>query len=239
MDYRLRAITFDEQSRASTPLWATPYDNRKGLTVYFENSVIRKLVSEGDHLGTKLYGVVSWKFWQGLNIWRTARRLSPDPGTYNTFLDGIREPCDIMLLRRYEPSKMQLVDPVKQADTYHPGFSEIFWAALEHLGISTDTKCWTVIYSNCFMARPEVYEDYVRNWLAPFMDFLDSDATIKGRSVRELAYADSGYKKKAMYSERLKEETGYPYYTYHTFLCERLPSVYIKHVNPQITQWGM
>ena len=54
------------------------------------------------------------------------------------------------------------------------------------------------------------------------MDFLESSSD----EIRDLLYADAMYK--GIGSERIKESLGVDHYPYHTFLLERLWSVYYE-----------
>ena len=83
-----------------------------------------------------------------------------------------------------------------------------------------DIRSNIVIYFNYFVAKPKIYEDYVKNLLEPAMHLMEHDPEIK-----KLVNVNSHYKKPV--TPELKAQTGYDYYPLHPFICERLINLYI------------
>ena len=104
------------------------------------------------------------------------------------------------------------------SETNHPGFMELFTAICGDLGLKVSEPKHT-IYSNFFIAKKEVFIAY-QNLLRQAVELLEG-------KYKEQAWNDSGYK--ALTSERLKEVTGLDYYPMHTFILERLLSVWIDN----------
>ena len=104
------------------------------------------------------------------------------------------------------------------SETNHPGFMELFTAICGDLGLKVSEAKHT-IYSNFFIAKKEVFIAY-QNLLRQAVELLEG-------KYKEQAWNDSGYK--ALTSERLKEVTGLDYYPMHTFILERLMSVWIDN----------
>ena len=104
------------------------------------------------------------------------------------------------------------------SETNHPGFMELFTAICGDLGLKVSEPKHT-IYSNFFIAKKEVFIAY-QNLLRQAVELLEG-------KYKEQAWNDSGYK--ALTSERLKEVTGLDYYPMHTFILERLMSVWIDN----------
>lgn len=104
-------------------------------------------------------------------------------------------------------------------DKIHPGFLELFVPLCMELGIKVkEPKC--TVYASQFVAKHQVYADYRNLCLVPAMDLLESD---KYKGV----WKDSTYR--GLPPQILKALTGLGYYPMHTFVLERLMSVWIDH----------
>ena len=104
------------------------------------------------------------------------------------------------------------------SETNHKGFIELFTNICMdlHLIIKEPKH---VIYSNFFIAKKEIFIEY-QILIKKAIELLET-------KYMDLAWIDSGYK--ALTSERLKQVTGLDYYTMHTFILERLLSVWIDN----------
>lgn len=100
----------------------------------------------------------------------------------------------------------------------HKGFMELFTNICADLGLKVNEPKHT-IYSNFFIAKKEIFIEY-QNLLKKAIELLET-------KYKEQAWKDSGYK--GLPSERLKEVTGLEYYTFHTFILERLMSIWIDN----------
>lgn len=107
----------------------------------------------------------------------------------------------------------------------HPGFLEGFAKLCEHLKFKVEEpKC--VIYSNFWLAKEEVYNDYVNNVLIPAIDFLHTP------EMEPYTWKDSTYDQRGgLKKEDLKKYTGLDYYPMACFLLERLPSIWVDNTN--------
>lgn len=102
----------------------------------------------------------------------------------------------------------------------HPGFMEGFNILCDYLNLKVqEPKC--VIYSNFWVAKQNLYEEYVNTILVPAMEFLDREEN------KWFAWKDSGYK--GLSKEDLKKYTGLDYYPLSIFLLERLPSIWVDN----------
>lgn len=108
---------------------------------------------------------------------------------------------------------------LKFTETHHPGFMKLFSSVCNDLGLKI-SEPRHVIYSNFFVARTDVYREYVSNIIKPAIDLLET-------KYKEQAWADSKYK--GLGKEKLNKYTGLDYYTMHTFILERLISVWIDN----------
>jgi hypothetical protein len=102
----------------------------------------------------------------------------------------------------------------------HVGFMELFTNICTDLGLKVSEPKHT-IYSNFFIAKKSIFIEY-QNLLRQAVELLET-------KYKEAAWIDSGYK--GLPKERLKEATGLDYYTMHTFILERLLSVWIDNKN--------
>jgi hypothetical protein len=185
-----------------------PYRN-DDCTVYFENSVIKNLVESGAHEGSDYFGVVSHKLRSKLGVTRTFWRGTPignvssrtfTPEDFEAELS--RTQPDAMGFQQHPPH-----DPVTLANQFHPNFSDHFARIMAAIGCGwKPTVFKDVFYFNYLVARPSIYQRYVREMLAPAMAVMDQ------------------------MPDRLAARFGVPHYPYHSFLCERFFS-YFVHLN--------
>lgn len=107
----------------------------------------------------------------------------------------------------------------------HPGFMEGFNILCDYLGFKVqEPRC--VIYSNFWVAKHEIYVDYVNNTLIPAIEFLEREEN------KWFTWRDAGYDKKGgLKKEDLKKYTGLDYYPMIIFLLERLPSIWVDNKN--------
>lgn len=121
------------------------------------------------------------------------------------------------------------------AENWHKGFRETMGLLLESIGQKMPGEVKTPIYQNSFMAKLEIYQDYVKNWLSPSMD-----NTLNDRKLYELMTMDSKYsnlaKNDAASPEYLQEKIGMPYYPMAPFILERLFSIYCNNNRINVTQ---
>jgi hypothetical protein len=111
-------------------------------------------------------------------------------------------------------------DVLGYADLCHPGFLTIFRELLETLNIDIDERPMIGLYQNAVIAKPDIYLDYVENFLLPTIRFFDSCSD----EIRKMLFKNANYK--GVSGDRLEESIGVGHYTYHTFILERLWSLY-------------
>ena len=102
----------------------------------------------------------------------------------------------------------------------HKGFMEVFTNICTDLGLKVEEPKHT-IYSNFFIAKKEVFKEY--------QELLKYAIFLLETKYKTEAWNDSGYK--GLPKERLKEATELEHYTFHTFILERLMSVWIDNKN--------
>lgn len=191
-----------------------PYYNKE-CDVFFENSVIRKLVGEGEHVGHEYFGVVSHKLREKIGFTKENWKNNPNIANISTNNFSVEQFAellyfglpDAMSFQRHVPH-----DTISVADQFHPGFKN-FWSIIMHkIGVKWEpVRYQDVFYCNFFVAKSEWYERYVKEMLAPAMDVM--------AAIPEL-YDNSRYPQPL--PPDLREKWGFDFYTFHPFLCERM-----------------
>jgi len=210
----------DEQKSGLEPEYI-PYYNEK-TTIYFESKVMVDLVNQGKHKNCDYFGVLApefrrkikqTRFWGPTIANKSKRRFSPKE--FERYVNSYRP--DIATLCSHRP---HAVFPV--AERFHRGISKAVIKLIEKLKYKVfwDAKSKIIIYFNYFVARPNIYEDYVKNLLEPAIDLMEND-----REIKKLVNINSNYKKPV--TPELKAQIGYEYYPLHPFICERLINLYI------------
>lgn len=210
-EIRLYQIYFNEGQLGNLYDFATPYFN-EGLTVFFENEVIKQIVPRET---SDKVGVCSWQLRQKVGNGIPMRQ---------PFTKEVLEwDYDVLSLGREQKEHSML----SMMETWHTGSRAILskiWAAI---GKSLPKEPKHPIYSNHFMARTDIYQEYVKDFLIPAMEVMENDEEIKKR-----CYEDSHYFKLIRdpggYGRRIKETLGMDYIPLHTFLLERCFSCWIN-----------
>jgi len=199
-DIQVYQILYQEEQKEHLFLDTIPYFN-KDLGLYFENDVILDLYRRGKIIGD-YFGVLSWKA-------RLKNHIN------NTYLKKLLKYGFDMFSLTYDRH-----DVFGYGDLCHPGFSTIYKELLEELKLDPDIKPAIGLYQNAIIARPKIYIDYIENFLIPTLDFFDNCSD----EINELLYADANYR--GVNKERLSKSFGVTHYTLHTFVLERLWSLY-------------
>lgn len=199
-------------------------DNSHDCTVYFENSIISRLISEGQHLQCQYFGVVSHKLQHNINTSRRGPRVNMDRWDKGEFERRLNESnADVFGFLEYMPH-----DPVRYFLAVHPQLPFYFREVTDRLAFSPmyngATKMRHVFYSNSFVAKPHIYERYVQEFLNPAMKIMDE--------MPELMQ-DSGYPIEL--PDALKKKWGIGWFPLHTFICERLFSYWVHLQGDKLT----
>ena len=117
---------------------------------------------------------------------------------------------------------------LRKLENWHPGSLETLLMIFKEIGL----EWWErrepkdPIYQNHFVARGEIYREYVQTVLIPAMWLMENHEPIRKR-----CYEDSGYyklKTDVSYPRLIKDQLGMDYVPMHTFLCERMFSCWIE-----------
>lgn len=199
-------IYYEDEQRDSLYDFAMPYRN-ESITHYFENAIIVNLVPQ---IQNELISVCSWRLKQkrGDMFRLQDKRLSKEKILNTEF--------DIAVLTPRSPNhKMLVMAPLWHKDNWNVAFNEL------KKFIKVPREITTAIYENHFIARKEIYHDYVNNCLRPAIDFM---------SDKDCFFLDAGYAKRktAKEAQRYRDLTGRSDYPIAPFILERLFSIWIE-----------
>jgi hypothetical protein len=202
----------DDQVHEMYP-FSIPYRNTK-LTTEFENQVIADIVPM---VNTKLTSVCSWRL-------KGKRADCAHRHTGDLTLDKIRTTdYDVAILT----PKSSNHKPLAAAATWH---HPTWTPAIEKLReiISIPREVTHTIYENHFVADTALYQDYVRRYLRPAIDFV--------RATPDVYLAPSGYARLKPTADRqaVKDQLGLDDWPIGVFILERLFSIYLENEHRNI-----
>jgi len=113
-------------------------------------------------------------------------------------------------------------DGLTKAELFHTGFKNIWLKLMKILLPELSEKdVWNdqipMFYNNYWYAKPKVILEY-REFLKKAVDALEEIPEV---------YQDSGYSVGNTPKDALEKITGKPYYTFHPFILERLPCIFV------------
>lgn len=211
-------ILYAEEQRAELYPFARPYFSC-GLTPYFENAIISGIVPT---LQADLISVCSWRLRKKRgDATHYLGGVGKDALTEAQILEAFYHGADVAVLTPHSPSHQ----PLAMAANWHgQAWTDAYNAfkpfLSERMKVPQELKY--SIYENHFIARREIYQDYVSSYLLPAISFMDQ---------REVFFQDAGYVSKKKDSEeiqrvqRLLKAKDWPI---APFILERLFSFYIQ-----------
>jgi hypothetical protein len=222
-------IFYEESQRSELYSFATPFKNEI-LTDYFENKCITDLVPKST---ADFICVASWRLRQKRQDGFCPMILKiygNDDLSEQKILKGFEGGADVVNLRPFSGAHKML----HMAHVYHGGSLHGYaWeSAMEELKtiIEIPEEVKTPIYENAFIARREIYTDYVNRCLTPVMEFM---------SGKPVFFVDSGYARKKERTdpkavEVYRAKTGRLDWPLAPFILERLFSIWIDNQNYKI-----
>jgi len=211
-------ILYDESHREKLYPFARPYYSC-GLTPYFENAIIAGIVPT---LNADYISVCSW-------------RLKQKRGDTIVQLGGMgKDELSIAKIQAAMPFDVAILTP--QSRSHKPLFMARNWHGkawvdaydafkpfLSQFGKVPDELTHT-IYENHFIARADIYKEYVETCLKPAMEFMKD---------KPVFFADAGYinrkrDKDLEHAQKLLASWGRTDYPLTPFILERLFSIWIQ-----------
>jgi hypothetical protein len=200
----LYSIIYDQNQKYDfIPIFNSTIRTIQDKSYLFEyNPILKKAKYFNDEF---YYGIFSWKFKQKT---------------------GIEDPIQLLKDNNYQDFEVinfckPLPKPyLELTEEIHTGFIDIFEPLCERLGLKV-IEPTNHIYSNFFVAKGIVYKEYVEV-IKQAIELLETE-------FKELAWRYCRYE--GLTAKDLKRYTGLDYYTFHTFVIERLISVWIENKN--------
>lgn len=197
-------IYFDDSQKKHFFKDAIPLKNEQ-LNNLFENQVILDLFRQ-EQIKGDYFGALSWKL-------RPKNKIPQD--NLSSIVVGDFDILTFNYVRH---------DVFGYAEKCHPGFRLIIGELLRHLGLNPKIRPVVGLYQNAIIAKKELYFDFLENYLEPSVSYLKNCP----ERIQKILHSNSGYDPVNI---RVAQKTfGTSYYPYHTFVLERLWSVYF-HVN--------
>ena len=109
---------------------------------------------------------------------------------------------------------------LKQTEEHHPGFMKLFELICKDLNLEVKEPT-NIIYSNMFIAKTKIYKEFINTIIQPAIELLET-------KYKHLAWVDANYIS-GLKGENLKQQTGLDFYTFHTFILERLISMWLEN----------
>ncbi len=205
---------YDQSQKDQLYPFARPYFSA-GLTPYFENSFIAGLVPGSS---ADLISVCSWRLRKKRNDGYSPILTGNQPLTEERILNA---EFDVAVLTPHSPSHL----PLYMASHWHgKAWDDAFSAFkpfLLQFGKVPDELTYA-IYENHFIAKKEIYHDYVNRYLIPAINFI---------SDKPVFFVDSGYvakKRDQVEIKRVQRLLGKTDWPIAPFLLERLFSIYCE-----------
>ena len=205
-------IYYDESQKDSLIDGFIPHFNEKA-TVNLESGVICDLVNRGECSNCDWFGVFSWKIQEKIKGF-----------DFETLKIAVSEyeDCDLLAPNPKHYWWGALRKRRKQKEV-HPGAWQLIDLIVKKLGLS-DKKVLEErgygIYCNAFLARTEIYLDFVNNLLKPAIELCNYD-----KELNQLAFGETDY---LTPPNNFIKDTGLDYYPWIPFVLERLIMVYVE-----------
>jgi hypothetical protein len=212
---RVFQIYYDQLSKDACYPEFEAIENKK-CSPFFENTVIIDLIKNKEHINHDYFGVFSGHFKNKMIHSRDGKKLTPE--YIFERLEG-----DVVSFFRSHKN----LNVINKAEVFHPGFKRAIKNILNVINFQVDIEKNTrfTVYQNHFIASSQVYDRYVKELLEPAVKAMYDEGN---KELQNIIWQDSGYHKKKTMPEKLKSEMGVPYYPYHTFICERLFSIFLN-----------
>jgi hypothetical protein len=212
-NYKIFQIYYDAATERNCVPEFTKFPN-SSLSAFFENEIIQMLGSVQYPGKSKYFGVLSHSFFVKNTILPSAIISNLDAGEYDVYCFS---------------GGLKIKNVIDTAENYHPGFRRAMELIVQAIGYDVDLSEPTrmVCYQNAFVAKSEIYQDYIDTLLAPAMKVMDD---LRFNELQAIIWKDSNYHRRRDpdIRARLMRYIGVDYYPYHTFICERLFTLYMQ-----------
>ena len=203
----LYQLYYEESQRQKLLPFAIPVKT-EGLTIFFENYWIVKLVLEST---AEKVGVCSWKLAEKMRM-RVGLR---QPVTQ----DVINSEYEVLSFTKNSKKHSMLA----MANAWHPEFIKTITLLWEKLGYKMKGETKQPVYQNHHISKREIYKDYVLNFLLPAMELIKSY-----EELNKMMIQPSGYSRLNRHCDirSVKSKLGMDEYPLCPFIMERCPSLW-------------
>jgi hypothetical protein len=183
----------------------------------FESNAIIDIVSNKNLEGVNYLGILSWKFYQKTHVSRE-RLFELFRASENAFADVYNLSPE---LGRNIAGLGCFMDWSAHKDGHGENLRFLIKDCCEHTGMTYENNPPVVIYANQFLAKVEIYRDYVETIVKPSLELLEGKHW-------EVANTPSGYQV-GLELTQLKQLTGLDFYNFVPFVMERLFMQYVHN----------
>ena len=211
-DTKIISIAYKPEQYTEYTTYLNPVNTIEDKSYLFEYNPIVKIFNENlfDINNYKYVGVFSWKFAAKTGL------------TEREIYKHIDNEHDIYILIR--PFFKNGNEYFTFSEKVHPGITEIIKLLCKDLNLEFTNNPEHIVYSNFVIVDRELYRKYINDIIIPAIALLED-------KYKDLAWRNSRYP--GLSKEELNKHTGLDYYPMHTFLLERLMSIYL-HNNKNI-----
>lgn len=203
----LYQIWYEEKHKPKLFPFSIPYKN-EGLTIYFENAIIKDLVSKAD---CEKIGVCSWKL---------SEKLGQRVGIRGALTQEIlNSPYDVLSFTKNSKKHQMLA----MANQWHPQFMPTIKLLWSKLGYKMPEEAKQPVYQNHFCARTDIYKHYVNEFLAPAIELTEKDVEMREKMIQPSGY---GTLSRDCDLKSVKAKLGMPDYPIAPFILERCPALW-------------
>jgi hypothetical protein len=206
-NFKIWGITFDENQYTE---FEPVFNQTKEKAWRFEYTPIMELSNKMDN-NDIYYGVFSWKF--PVKTGMSKRILEKVIRNQNDDVLGL---APSFFKHNY----------LSFSYLQHPGLKEILEKVCNKLQLTLPKEVDKVVYSNFFLAKGNVYKEYVNSVVIPALNYMENE-------IWEEVNKDAQYKS-GLSREQLLKYTGLEYYNFVTFVLERMLSVWLYN-HPEIS----
>lgn len=217
MSAQLYQIYYKQEHLPKLYPFAVPFESR-GLTIYFENDLIAKLIRS--NITSDKIAICSWKLQDKMRI-----RVGMRGALTQQVLDS-----DFQVLSLTKNSKKHTM--LAMANAWHKGFIPTIKLLWEKLGLKMPGEAKNPIYQNHYVAKTEIYRDYVDNFLSPAMELTEKDEELRNLMLQPSGY---GHLNRQADLKSVKEKLGLNDYPLCPFILERCPSLFYQMKDYQIS----
>jgi hypothetical protein len=204
MNFTLWQIYYDDKHLKEIYPFSVPVYN-EGLTIFFENDLIKKLVPTSE---TEYTSVCSWKLAQ------KSRRIHPiTPEALGSDYEVLS------FTRNGRDHKM-----ISMATNWHPEFLPAIKMLWEKLGLKMPGEARNPIYQNHFSAKTSIYKRYVSEFLSPAMELIENDEELREKMLKPSNY---GRLSRDADLKSVKNKLGLTDYPLAPFVLERCYSLWL------------